>query len=658
MSSKQQYQPFGSYLLFRKLETDAMGDLWRAGEIAGEVTDRLVVVRTLRGGDRAALTAAAEHARAVAAALTGTTLVRNQKAGVTDGIPWVAFDYPGGRSLAQILRAAAADGQRRNPIPIDQAVSIVEKLALSAETLNTMRYQGSRLAHGALIPQFVWISDEGEVRTFGQQWSSGLLQSLGDPAVAAELLPYFAPELRGGAEASKAGDVWSLGALFFVLLTGMEPPSDPSAVEPALSAARLAAGDEPIPAEIRSVIRTAMQGDPAKRYASAAEFRKAVDQILGQGDFAATTFNLAFYLTSLLREELAQEQKDSEMEQRVAVAPYLRGGAATAAPVASAAPPRSPFAATADAGVKTRRTPLYAIAAVLSIVLLGTGFFMMNARSTEQPAPQQVAASVLTPLAAPAALPIEPIVATSDEPAALAPGSEDAKQKAIEEEINKRLQEELMKLQADYDRELRRQQQAAARAESSNEPPPPAPTPTEASAAAQADAARRAQQLAGQQLAAQQIAAQQTAALTQSESSPTPASPPPAAAQQATPVAQAVPPPVTATPVPTAPATAVRAGDLVAVGELDQMPERRSPIRPEYPPIARMRKIEATVLLSVLINESGAVEDVRILRGDTTRLGFDDAAIKAVRAATFSAPMKDGRPVKTWMPLPVVFKLQ
>jgi eukaryotic-like serine/threonine-protein kinase len=651
MSNKQPYQQFGSYLLFRKLETDALGELWRAGEIAGEVTDRLAVVRTFRGGNRAALTESAEHARAVAAALTGTTVVKNQKAGVTDGIPWVAFDYPGGRSLAQIIRVAAANG---NPIPIDQAVSIVEKVALSAETLNTMRYQGTRLTHGALIPQFIWISDEGEVRIFGQQWSSGLRQSLDEPAVAAELLPYFAPELRGGAEASKAGDVWSLGALFYVLLTGVEPPADPAAVGPALDTARLAGRDEPIPAEIQSVIRTAMQDDPAKRHPSAAEFRKAIDQLLGQGLYAATTFNLAFYLTTLLREELAQEEKDREKEQAVVVAPLRRAGSSAAASAASAGPARSPFAATADADVKKSRTPLYAIAAVLALVLLGAGIFMINARSTPQPSPQQVAASVLPSQTPPPALPIEPIVATSDELAAPSAGSEDAKQKAIEEEINKRLQEELMKLQSEYDRELRRQQQAAAAAANRTEPAPAsAPPPaTEPSSAAQADAARRAQQLAGQQIAAQQIAA-----LSQSEPS-APAAPPPAAVQQTPTVTQATPPPVAPAPVPSAPAPSVRAGDLIAVGELDQMPERRTVIRPDYPPIARMRKIEATVLLSVLINESGTVEDVRILRGDTTRLGFDDAAIKAVRAATFSPPMKEGRPVKTWMPLPVVFKLQ
>ena len=52
---------------------------------------------------------------------------------------------------------------------IHQAIVIAEKVALSLATTADLRYLGNRLSHGALIPQFIWITDEGEIRVAGQQ---------------------------------------------------------------------------------------------------------------------------------------------------------------------------------------------------------------------------------------------------------------------------------------------------------------------------------------------------------------------------------------------------------------------------------------------------------------------------------------------------------
>jgi len=75
-----------------------------------------------------------------------------------------------------------------------------------------------------------------------------------------------------------------------------------------------------------------------------------------------------------------------------------------------------------------------------------------------------------------------------------------------------------------------------------------------------------------------------------------------------------------------------------------------------YPPMAMRQKVETTVIVTALIDESGNVSDVKILRGDD-RFGFNEAAIRAVRAARFTAPTKSGTHVKTWWPQTIIFKL-
>jgi len=81
-----------------------------------------------------------------------------------------------------------------------------------------------------------------------------------------------------------------------------------------------------------------------------------------------------------------------------------------------------------------------------------------------------------------------------------------------------------------------------------------------------------------------------------------------------------------------------------------------SPIHAVYPPIAlRARLQTATVIVvSAFIDENGQVTDAKVLKGDP-HYGFNEEAIRAIRAARFSPPRKDGKRVKTWRPQAISF---
>lgn len=643
----KQYELFGSYLLFKKLESDRLSESWRAGEIHDGAITGTVVVRRFHGGDRDALRAGAEHARAIVAGVSGTTIVKGQKIGFAGGVPYLAHEFAGGRSLRTIVdKARGSSGVAPNPLPVDQALAIVEKLALSIDTLSAMRYQGARLNHGALIPQFVWISEEGEVRAAGQQFGRGIVASLEQAEVARELAGYFAPEARAGGEASKASDVYSLGGILYLLLTGQETPADAAA---AIPAAKLAAGGAALPADIRPILERSLSPDPAKRFGNAAEMREALDKLLNGGEYSPTTFNLAFYLHNLLRKEIELEEQERQQEAAVDPKPYLeplpQAVVAPApapqrisqpAPVSSPAAP-APFAA--HAAEKKNRMPL--IAAAVGVLVVGGGaaaMYVMKAGAPAATAPATTAAAAISVPLAKASAPPQPIsvVAQAAPAAATAqPLDPEAKKKALEEAINKRLAAEMMKLQDQYNRELQQKkamepsrtaavtmpvQRAAAPPVAREENPP---------SAAQLDQQRRQQSLPVAESPAQQ----------------------PPAPLQAPPLQQSAPAPVQT-------AAAVQEGDVVSFNDLDKAPTPRSAIRPSYPPIAMKRRTEGNVLVSALVSETGKVIDVKILRADSTRSGFDEAALRAVRQASFTPPMKSGKRVKTWAPMPIIFKLQ
>jgi len=173
-----------------------------------------------------------------------------------------------------------------------------------------------------------------------------------------------------------------------------------------------------------------------------------------------------------------------------------------------------------------------------------------------------------------------------------------------------------------------------------------------------AERARLDQQQRAQAAAAAAAAARPTPAPI--TPAPQPVIPPPAPA----PVAAPVPAPVEPAPQPVAPAPApapapqparVREGDLVPAGTEGLVAARMTGrANVPYPPIAKAQKVQGTVIINVLISESGQVLDLRVLRGINL---LNDAAEQIIRRSRFSPPTKDGVRVKAWTTVPVDFKL-
>lgn len=630
------YEQFGPFILFKKLESDALGDLFRAARIDDRHLGPLVALRRLTGGNREALLRSAEDAKPIVPLLTGTSFAKDQQVDIINGTPFVAHEYSGGRSLRHIIdRARGGNGITPNPIPLDQAILIAEKIALSLATTADLRHAGTRLSHGGLIPQFVWITDEGDIRVAGQQLGKGLVASLKDAKVAAAIGRYFAPELHSGGDPTQSTEVYAMGAMLFALITGNEPPDafHVSAFGQAIRAAKTTAGD-PLPNDLRALIDKSLAIDPSRRFVSVADMKQEVSAIAHSGRYSATTFNLAFYLSTLLKKEAEGEAVEREKESKINIAPYLEQQ------VELASLPIPVVAATA----KKSRAPLYSAAAILAAAVAGLGFWAM--KPAAQPAPR-VVARISKPAEMPKPAPVVTTTAVpAPQPAPAATASVDpAEQKKLfEQAVNQKLQEEMTKLQAEFNKQLKNK--PAARTQT-----PPVLTasiaPQQREQQTLDDRAPSAAALDERRVASRQETVQPAPTLPQTTQS-TPA-------QLQPQVQQPQPQPQLQPPEPVAPA--IKEGDLVSFDQLDVKPAVISRPNLSYPPLAMRQRVQTLIILSVLVNEAGGVEDVRILRGDP-RFGFNDEATRLLRGTRFRPAMKDGKRVKTWLPQPVEFKLQ
>ena len=109
------------------------------------------------------------------------------------------------------------------------------------------------------------------------------------------------------------------------------------------------------------------------------------------------------------------------------------------------------------------------------------------------------------------------------------------------------------------------------------------------------------------------------------------------------------------TPIAEARST-VTPGSLVALTAVDTPPVTLSRKLPTYSLQARQMRIQGTVVLNVLVNEKGTVDQVEIITG-VPGADVNDAAVKAAKQWTFRPAMMEGVPVKVWKTEQVAFKL-
>jgi protein TonB len=75
-----------------------------------------------------------------------------------------------------------------------------------------------------------------------------------------------------------------------------------------------------------------------------------------------------------------------------------------------------------------------------------------------------------------------------------------------------------------------------------------------------------------------------------------------------------------------------------------------------YPELAKKSNVEGKVYLVAYINEKGEVDDVKVIKG--LPAGCEEAAVKAVKDAKFTAGKQGGVAVKSQLSIPIAFKLK
>lgn len=241
----------------------------------------------------------------------------------SEGEVFVIMEYVRGRSLARLLELAAL---RSELVPLRIAIPVLVGVlnGLDAAHMAT-DLDGTPLGvvHRDVSPQNILVGSGGVARVidFGVAHALGK----GDPTRAGEFkgkLSYAAPEQLGeSGTATKRTDIYAVGIVLWELLTGQRLFSAENDVATFRKAMRAtipsphevldkdelmkAFRTEREVAEIAPIALRALEKDPTKRWASAAEMAQALEQALPSASLA----EVGAWVNDLARAELDLEQE-------------------------------------------------------------------------------------------------------------------------------------------------------------------------------------------------------------------------------------------------------------------------------------------------------------------------------------------------------------
>ncbi len=297
-------QPYGQYVLVRKLAEGGMAEIFLAKLLGTDGFERNVVIKRMLSNLSSLpdfVEMFREEAR-LAARLAHPNIIQIHELGFIDGCYYICMEYLAGEDFSTTLRQA---GRKRQytPMPITLRVLVDAARGLHfAHDFTNEQGEPLHIVHRDISPSNLYVTYQGQVKVldFGIAKAASRLVQTRTGVVKGKYI-YMAPEQAQGQEVDRRSDVFSLGVSLYESLTNVRPFARENDLA-VLNA--LTQGDfqppsllrREIPPELEAVVLQAMALRPETRYATAADFADALEHGLRGRVPVASHKELAEYL--------------------------------------------------------------------------------------------------------------------------------------------------------------------------------------------------------------------------------------------------------------------------------------------------------------------------------------------------------------------------
>ena len=273
-------QRLGPWQLGEVLGSGGMGEVYRARRVDGAYDGEAAVKILKRGMDSASVLARFAQEQRALARLNHPHIARLFDAGLTtDGLPYFVMELVEGRAIDQAVSGRSLD----------------QRLALFLQLTDAVSHAHRQLlVHRDLKPSNVLVDGQGQVKLldFGIAKAIDPVDGVGLDATAAGHRPYTpnyaSPEQVRGEPVGTGTDIYSLGVLLYLMITGARPygreattpaaaarsvleeqPTRPSALSPGLVAdPQWLATRKRLEGDLDNILLKALEKPAERRYAS------------------------------------------------------------------------------------------------------------------------------------------------------------------------------------------------------------------------------------------------------------------------------------------------------------------------------------------------------------------------------------------------------
>lgn len=252
------------YEIIKPIGEGGMANVYLAHDL---ILNRDVAVKVLRGdlaNDEKFVRRFQREALA-SSSLSHPNIVEMYDVGEDNGTYYIVMEYIDGKTLKQLIK-------KRGALTLSECIDIMLQLTDGVEHAHE-----SYIIHRDLKPQNIMIQDNGEIKItdFGIAMALNNTQLTQTNSVMGSV-HYLPPEQASGKGSTVKSDIYSMGILFYELLTGSLPFRGDNAVEIALKQIKdeipsIREKNPAIPQSIENIVMRATAKNPKNRYTSAKE---------------------------------------------------------------------------------------------------------------------------------------------------------------------------------------------------------------------------------------------------------------------------------------------------------------------------------------------------------------------------------------------------
>jgi eukaryotic-like serine/threonine-protein kinase len=264
------------YEVLSLLGEGGMGAVYKARDVELGRVVALKVIRPELARNRAILDRFKQEL-ILATQVTHRNVVRIYDLGEAEGIKFITMEYVEGENLALVLH-------QRTKLPPKEAVALIEQVCRALEAAHNVG-----VIHRDLKPQNIMWEKGGRILVM----DFGLAKTLeGDrmtqTGAMVGTMEYMSPEQALAHNLDQRSDIFSLGLIFYELLTGQTPFRADSALASLIKRTQervvpVSELDNTVPAALSQIVSRCLERDLTLRYQSASELLADLELWSGTG---------------------------------------------------------------------------------------------------------------------------------------------------------------------------------------------------------------------------------------------------------------------------------------------------------------------------------------------------------------------------------------